>query len=54
MKETAMVNCVSVVAGAFAIAVACKVTKSALPLLGFLVVPTFKISINAERDAKNK
>lgn len=54
MKETMIVNCVSIVAGSIAIAVACKVTKSALPLFAFILVPTFSShgSVSSETDDK--
>lgn len=44
MKEVMIFNCISMVAGALAIAVACKVSKSALPLLAFVLVPRFSVS----------
>lgn len=46
MKEVMIFNCVSMVAGAMAIAVACKVTRSALPLIAFVLIPTFRV-VNA-------
>lgn len=48
MKETTILNICSVVAGSFTIAVACKVTKSALPLLGFMLIPKWTYSSTKE------
>lgn len=45
MKENMIMNIASVVSGSVAIAIACKVTRSAWPLLGFLIVPTFNYSV---------
>lgn len=41
MKDWMIVNSVSVAFGSIAIAVACKTTKSALPILGFILIPTW-------------
>jgi len=53
MKEAMMMNCVSVTVAALAIAVACKVTKSTLPLLAFAIVPTWKVSISTNGNGGN-
>lgn len=42
MKETMVMNIISVVACAVAIAVACKTTGSAWPLLAFALIPRWK------------
>lgn len=52
MKEVVIMNCVSVAAGALAIATACKTTKSAMPLLAFLIVPTFSTTSSVKKDNK--
>lgn len=39
MKETVIMNTVSVAVCGLAIAVGCKVTKSALPLLAMILIP---------------
>lgn len=54
MKEAVIVNCVSVVAGATAIAVACKITKSAWPLFAFIIVPTFSMNTTVKEDGTDK
>lgn len=48
MKETMIFNCVSIIASSIAIAAACKITRSALPLLAFTLVPRFSVSSNSE------
>lgn len=53
MKEVMIVNCVSVTAASAAIAIACKVTKSAWPLVAFMLVPTFKLTTNTEESEGN-
>lgn len=50
MKEIMIINCVSMIAGGIAIAVACKVTKSGLPLLGFLLVPRWDYKEGGNTD----
>lgn len=39
MKESMIMNVCSVVGGSIAIAVACAVTKSALPLVAYIIIP---------------
>lgn len=48
MKETMIFNCVSIIASSIAIAAACKITRSALPLLAFILVPTFSVKVSNE------
>ena len=48
MKETIIVNCISMVAGSVAIAVACKVKKSMLPLLAFVLIPKWSCVTDKE------
>ncbi|MCI8992268.1 MAG: hypothetical protein HFG80_06000 [Eubacterium sp.] len=52
MKEAMIMNCVSVAAGALAIAVACKITKSAWPLLAFIIVPTWSTTEGIQKNGK--
>lgn len=44
MKEWMITNCVVWGCSSLAIAVACKVTKSAMPLWAFLLLPKWTIS----------
>lgn len=41
MRESLIANVTSVVSGSIAIAIACKITNSAWPLLGYLFIPRF-------------
>ena len=50
MKEAMIMNVASVVAGSVAIAVACYVTDSALPLLAFMIIPTWTCKTNRQED----
>lgn len=50
MKEAMIMNCVSVAAGALAIAVACKITKSAWPLLAFYKKPIDEIFVESTQE----
>lgn len=49
--KTMIMNCVSVVAGSIAIATACKVTKSAAPLIAFMLIPKWAYT-NSRNSSK--
>lgn len=53
MKNHISLNAISVLAGSAAIAVACKVTKSAYPLLAFLIIPRWNVEI-IEQEEQNE
>lgn len=48
MKECMVINICSCFASSIAISVACYVTKSAAPLLAFLIIPKWTYSRNGE------
>lgn len=50
MKEFVILNGISVTAGAAAIAVACMVTKSVLPLFAFILVPKWSYRGNDSEE----
>lgn len=54
MKEWMIATCVSCAAGGAAIAVACYVTKSAWPLLAFMLIPKFEFHGGGEDKEEKK
>lgn len=54
MKETMVMNIISVVACAVAIAVACKTTGSAWPLLAFALIPRWKYYHSDDKEEKDE
>lgn len=54
MKEITIMNIASVVACSFAIAVGCKVTKSALPLLGMILIPRWSYKSEHKTEGENE
>lgn len=52
--KNVILNCVSVLSCSIAIALACKVTKSAMPLWALLLVPKWDYSENKITRRKNK
>jgi hypothetical protein len=50
MKEAMIMNVASVVAGPVAIAVACYVTDSALPLLALMIIPKWTCETSKKED----
>lgn len=49
MKECMIINISCMAAGSIAIAIACYVTKSACPLLAFMLIPKFTYQGGKER-----
>lgn len=54
MKMAILCNAISCVAGSTAIAIACKVTKSALPLLAFPLIPRWGLHVETNDDKKEE
>lgn len=55
MKEWMITNLGSMAFGSIAIAVACKVTKSAAPLWAFLLIPRWRYSSGpVEKEVQNE
>lgn len=52
--KTMVMNCVSIVAGSIAIATACKVTKSAVPLVAFTLIPQWAYTNSRNRSKKGE
>lgn len=53
MRECMITNICSMAAGSIAIAVACTVTKSALPLFAFLLVPRWTFTTTRKEDEES-
>ena len=49
MKETMIMNTVSVVAGSIAIGIGCIVSHSAWPLFGFVLIPRWTYNTTQEK-----
>lgn len=54
MKECMIMNIASVVAGSVAIGIACYVTKSAWPLLAFMLIPKWNYNYSDENQEGKK
>lgn len=54
MKEMMVCNVVSSAFGSLTIAVACKVTGSALPLLAFMLIPRWSYRTDEIKDKRSR